>query len=524
MSGKRAEAGPPVALKAVSSRQLVVLLCRCVWWTAAVASAASSASAASDAAGGWRLQVNYTDAELVNTELNRKYFYPRCLLFNECDPLVQAAALHHFNSDWQILPPDSAKPRNSSIATRMQGHPFLGQVLTPKLLQSTLLRLHPTHPRLFSELEKKAGDKSNFKVIYLSQGPRRTEVNSKGQTVSSLPDWYSQMTDFIFLAFSEDGRPQASDLTTIYFPHSIFEQGRLSLLVAARILELRQGWLYDYFVFLDDDVGLRSGSVSGFERDLQMWLPAIGSPLYPTQPHFIYPTATSVGHVDHIYIGYHREALEVLFPKVTKYNHRSWFHSDWLQILEHSLAYRNHLLIFPSLFVTDLKHRAYPQICNFDKLIWTFRASLSPLLGGCVPPYTYRKYPAYFPIGETRKKEHSYSSFEHLYNRTNSAGSCGCWNTSFTDCCTVDAERRPVVSAAPQCTDPIPNKRPVKDGALMQCMPEKVVYLIANQTRRPFAHASAFTRMGFEFSDVERIDAKECDERLYWVDEEDTIF
>ena len=474
----------------------------------------------------WRAAINHTDAELVTTELNRLFFYPRCLLFDSCDPLVRDAALKHFSSD-SLPAAQNPKPRNATLESRMRSHPFLGQVLTPSLLYSTLLSLKPTHPRLFSDLEKR----TDFKVIYLSQGPRRTEINAKGDDVSSLPAWYAQLTELIFLAFSEkDGRPPSSDTKTLFFPHSIFEQGRLTLLVAARILELRQGWLYNYFVFLDDDVGLRGGSAAGFERDLQTWMPAIGAPLFPSQPHFMYPTATSVSHVDHIYIAYHREALEVLFPKVTKYNHRSWYHSDWLQILEHTVAYRNHLLIFPSLWVQDLKHRGYPNVCMFDKLMRTFRYSLTAHLRGCVPLYTHFDYPTYTPIGERRKKEHSYASFEHLHNRANP--SCGCWNASLSDCCTVDAERYQTdragagraVQEQAQCVDTIPNKVPVKDGDLMQCTSGKVVYLIANQTRVGFANGAVFGRMGYDFSNVIKIHPNECRQRLYWVPEENTLF
>jgi len=146
----------------------------------------------------------------------------------------------------------------------------------------------------------------------------------------------------------------------------------------------------------------------------------------------------------------------------------------------------------------------------------SFRASLPAHLRGCVPLYTYRHYPAYLPIGETRKKERSYSSFEHLHKRTNPA--CGCWNTSLADCCTGDADRHTEQQTKPAiCADPIPKKTPVKDGDLLQCTSEKTVYLIANQTRRPFAHVTAFARMGFEFTDVKQIDVKDCDARLWWV-------
>ena len=63
---------------------------------------------------------------------------------------------------------------------------------------------------------------------------------------------------------------------------------------------------------------------------------------------------------------------------------------------------------------------------------------------------------------------------------------------------------------------------PVSDGWLMQCPPDRTVYLIQNQTRRAFQSGQAFIGMGFEFSSVRKV--VDCKWTLFWLPEGPPIF
>lgn len=109
---------------------------------------------------------------------------------------------------------------------------------------------------------------------------------TQGQNRATLPEWYSHMSDLIFLSYKEQ---TGLDL---YFPESNLCAGRLALYLAARIQELRQGWLYNYFIVLDDDAilagGAKPSSLFLFELNLMQWQPAVGAPVYYPAYNFRY--------------------------------------------------------------------------------------------------------------------------------------------------------------------------------------------------------------------------------------------
>lgn len=455
----------------------------------------------------WRVGVNHSDADMVTTGLNRQFFYPRCLLFESCDAHLQKAALDYFAGPGPEPGPAGGAGRNASMSLeqRMQGHPLLGQKLNDSVLFNSLLSLHPTHPRYLSEL---AEEGHAFRVIYMTQGERRGD----------LPAWYrEQMQDLLVLVYKD--APPLHDRTTFFYPSSAFGTGRLMLYVAARLLEQAQGWAYDYFLFLDDDLGLGSGSVASFEAQLKSWLPAVAGPKNGLVDSHFPNKVQAISWFDHMFIAYHREAVDVLFPWVTELDGLCVWHSQWIQMLEHALFLRNHLLLLPSLRVVDQKHRPYPKSCSFGSVTLKFKAALAPKHHHCIPPHV-REYPRYTAFGETRKKDHAYNSFEHVLNSNKTSAQCACWSPKATECCTLDAPRSEVKAA---CRETVPQV-PVQDGWLLNCADERKVYLIQNQTRREFGHGGVFTRMGFDWDAVRKIHPTKCESELYWVPEGETIF
>ena len=153
------------------------------------------------------------------------------------------------------------------LRKRMTEHPLLNVVITHQMLYDGLANLPPTPPAVYDRLEAR----SQFKVIYMTQGHIRT----------SLPHWYKGFTDLLFLSYKFQTN------TELYFPNSNLCAGLLALYLATRLLELRQGWLYNYFIVMDDDVELVEAGMSipnvqqlKFEMDLQIWQPAVGAPQF----------------------------------------------------------------------------------------------------------------------------------------------------------------------------------------------------------------------------------------------------
>jgi hypothetical protein len=71
--------------------------------------------------------------------------------------------------------------------------------------------------------------------------------------------------DSVFLSYSQ------KIANCVYFPKSTYGYGRMALYVTGRLMEVAQGWLYDYYIFTDDDPVLTVGSLANFESDLRLW-------------------------------------------------------------------------------------------------------------------------------------------------------------------------------------------------------------------------------------------------------------
>ena len=105
-----------------------------------------------------------------------------------------------------------------------------------------------------------------------------------------------------------------------------FSQGRNALLLAARLQELRQGWAYGYYIFMDGDVrvdgpGSWGEALAAFQGFLHKWEPAIGVPLYHNEENEILIThlfnreqdskvsdVRSISWFDQLFVAIHREA------------------------------------------------------------------------------------------------------------------------------------------------------------------------------------------------------------------------
>ena len=237
---------------------------------------------------------------------------------------------------------------DKTLDERLEGNELVDVVITRATLDYGLATLPPTPPSALSALKRR----KEFRVLYLAQGDGNK--NAHDILYHTLQD---DGRDLLYLTFREGVE---ADLT---FPHSNLCEGRMALYLAARLLEVHQGWLYDFMVFMDDDVVAKvpPNHVAFFEMDLLQWEPAIGGPLYRS---LVSPTPISaVGHLDFIMIAYHREALETLHPWVFDYDHTCTWASQLNQLYEANLAYRNHILWSGAFTMDNGQHREYPRDC-----------------------------------------------------------------------------------------------------------------------------------------------------------------
>ena len=281
------------------------------------------------------------------TNMNRCLLYPRCLLFSCCSSNLQEKVDQFFqssNNSLPILMPNELKI-DRSFDDVMAMHPLIAVTITQEMLYEGLRKLPPTSPQEYERL----ANRSQFKVINLVQG----------DLIENLGAFYHSLKPMIFLSFKKQKQG------TLFFPNSYFSEGRLALFLAARQLELMQSWLYDYYLFMDDDVEYTNGCtvscMNNFITSLRHWRPAVAAPVYGQNKEKDYVVA--VNHFDFIVIAYHRESVEILQPWSLEFDNDCVWASQLLEVVERSLIYRNHMLLFGSLQIQNSKHRNYPRNC-----------------------------------------------------------------------------------------------------------------------------------------------------------------
>lgn len=351
---------------------------------------------------------NISYSKLIFSEFNRCNLYPRCLLYQCCPVtlLEEVERNHHpkqHNHEFTHSPEESPKfieinpclyshhnfthakscevinTLNESFSNRKTNHPWINLTITTDLLSKTLFYLPPTAPWAYTHLQNR--NKQDFKVLYLIQGERRFTISP----------WYSFMKDVIFLSYKQPHTAYYSDSElNLYYPNSSFSLGRAALYAAGRLLELRQGWLYDYMVFCDDDATLLSdpSSPHTFESELNHWRPALGGPNFSNNYKHLSDEVTSVGHIDFIYIAYHREVIEVLYPFMIEHEATCVWASQLAQLYEAALVYRNHIMVFSSMHIGNKLHRPYPRGCGkaFPLVLASLKAAVPKHMRHCEPP------------------------------------------------------------------------------------------------------------------------------------------
>lgn len=215
--------------------------------------------------------------EMALSKMNRCVQYPRCLLFACCGTLLMKNIRSFFNSQSCrhyplyscMLAPDSPGCHtNASFNARISKVNIFRETLNLDMVEQLINKLPPTPPVIYERLAQR----EEFRILYLVQGDRKRKLDAVFRQIQH---------DLIYLSFYEH-IPGTSNLHHIsfmsllltdhltnvagnlFFPFSTPAMGKMALFLAARQLELAQGWLYNYYVFIDDDADW-IGHISHFE-------------------------------------------------------------------------------------------------------------------------------------------------------------------------------------------------------------------------------------------------------------------
>ena len=85
-----------------------------------------------------------------------------------------------------------------------------------------------------------------------------------------------------------------------------------ALYIDGRQLEIKQGWIYNYFMFLDADIFIEAGNIMNFLSNLRNWQPAVGIPAI-VNLNRDGSSVVSLNRAHLTFVAYHREALENIF-------------------------------------------------------------------------------------------------------------------------------------------------------------------------------------------------------------------
>ena len=172
--------------------------------------------------------------------------------------------------------------------------------------------------------------------LYLSMGPSKPKsfIHDRSCFKNSA---------LLFLTFKERvkaaGPRKGCSYFTAHFPNSTWTTGRNELLRQACLLEARQGWRFEFFIFTDNDVQLKGTSPSIDGEDLFRHLLLKYRPLrasvqfrYITLPPIDsrIPKCARVCYTDAAVDAYHRTGVELVLPWRTVFDDVSWYMSAYM--------------------------------------------------------------------------------------------------------------------------------------------------------------------------------------------------
>jgi len=212
-------------------------------------------------------------------------------------------------------------------------------------------------------LQTQAIDINRGKFMYLVQG--------KGLP----PQWLCDVgarpdSQVIYGSFAlEDMTGACSGIArTIYFPGSTWTTGRNALYEESSRLQISQGTLAEYIIFMDDEAQLHpvdpnwnpydlfhaalsnvQPAVATVAMDIQMWRNHCG------------PVAPCAPDMDAFVTAFHATAASLLLPYSPAFDNESWIYSQGILIELMMGSMPDHVVQFNSVFAINSGHSDYPR-------------------------------------------------------------------------------------------------------------------------------------------------------------------
>jgi hypothetical protein len=188
------------------------------------------------------------------------------------------------------------------------------------------------------------------------------------QSASKLPDIFNclKTRDYILLSFKEN-----TPDTTIFYPGSTWTTGRNRL--REYILNMKQ--IYDYYIFLDEDVVFNEYSqedgFNKFEELLIKYKPFIANPNFCGYGYYnntLPGEAQTTIWFDGMCNAFSQEAFfsNIIFPYVDTFDSQSWWMSQYIMIILCSV-YNKEVVLFPNLKVENIIHSEYNKMNVYEE-------------------------------------------------------------------------------------------------------------------------------------------------------------
>lgn len=193
------------------------------------------------------------------------------------------------------------------------------------------------------------------------------------QCMSSIPKHYDWLKERCKIVLSYKYETTETD---IYFPCSTWTSGRNKLFE-----EAMKHQIYDYYVFLDDDLDISYTTINNFELQLNN-LPLDYPIITPNTWNYnkrisgykidynrkglhndMFKIQT-VDWFDGAFNAFHKDTIQQLLPYIDAYDSKSWYYSQLLLILKSNFFFKNKLIQLNSIYLNNLNHSQYPKNMN----------------------------------------------------------------------------------------------------------------------------------------------------------------
>lgn len=273
-----------------------------------------------------------------------------------------------------------------------------------------------------SEYPERPGGLLRTSFVFMVQA--KEEVHEKWRRRSQWPStgvvcllWKTMVEGFPTEA-PTDNEP---DLRIIYFPKSSWTSGRNRMLQEAKLMEIKQKWQFEFFIFFDEDAFLsyrneyypdrvvvnRMNDDAALKRFTMLLLRdrpmRAGLGFNPSEDLGGPFTRENFGcirkcHMDPIVASFHRTAVDILLPFTEKFDNASWYASGIIADVFASAVVPSYCHVYEEVLIelANQQHTEYPKDMDAQLLV--------DYVNDCLSNASFMDYRHDTPAWELRKK------------------------------------------------------------------------------------------------------------------------